>query len=296
MIIYKTTNLINGKRYIGKDKYDNPKYIGSGKLLKYAINKYGKQNFIKETIEDNIDNVKLLNEREIYWIDRLKPEYNIAKGGYGGDTISNNPNKENINEKIRQSKLGKTWIILYGKREAKRKRKKLSLSLKGRISSNKGKTLAEIVGESRAKEIGDRISASKQGKYTGKGNPNYGNKWSEEQKKNLSEKLVLNKIGVGDKNSMYGKHFTTMWKEKYGEKVANRKIKKLYKKIGKSLIEANKDEKIRMSHAVCGEKNGMSGKSIYDVWIEKFGKEIADKKYNKMINKMKKNQKGGLEN
>ena len=45
MVIYKTTNLVNGKIYIGKDKYNNPKYLGSGKILKLAINKYGKGNF-----------------------------------------------------------------------------------------------------------------------------------------------------------------------------------------------------------------------------------------------------------
>jgi hypothetical protein len=32
MIIYKTTNLINGRFYVGSDKYNNPKYLGSGKL------------------------------------------------------------------------------------------------------------------------------------------------------------------------------------------------------------------------------------------------------------------------
>lgn len=38
MVIYKTTNLINGKVYIGKDSNDDPKYLGSGKILKLAIN------------------------------------------------------------------------------------------------------------------------------------------------------------------------------------------------------------------------------------------------------------------
>ena len=51
MIIYKTTNLVNGKIYIGKDKNNNPSYLGSGKILKLAIKKYGKENFTKETIE-----------------------------------------------------------------------------------------------------------------------------------------------------------------------------------------------------------------------------------------------------
>lgn len=37
MIIYKTTNIINGKIYIGQDSNNNPKYIGSGKILKKKL-------------------------------------------------------------------------------------------------------------------------------------------------------------------------------------------------------------------------------------------------------------------
>jgi len=54
MIIYKTTNTINGKIYIGKDVKNDPNYIGSGLYIKNAIKKYGKEHFKKETIEDNI--------------------------------------------------------------------------------------------------------------------------------------------------------------------------------------------------------------------------------------------------
>ena len=50
-VIYKTTNLINKKIYVGKDEFNNPDYYGSGKLLHQAITKYGKENFIKDIIE-----------------------------------------------------------------------------------------------------------------------------------------------------------------------------------------------------------------------------------------------------
>lgn len=37
MIVYKTTNLINGKFYVGKDTFNKSSYCGSGKLLKLEI-------------------------------------------------------------------------------------------------------------------------------------------------------------------------------------------------------------------------------------------------------------------
>ena len=52
--IYITTNLINNKHYVGQRKIrgnnsDNL-YLGSGKLLTCAIRKYGKENFVRETL------------------------------------------------------------------------------------------------------------------------------------------------------------------------------------------------------------------------------------------------------
>jgi group I intron endonuclease len=101
MIIYKTTNLINQKFYVGKDTHNNPNYYGSGKRLKLAIQKYGIENFKKEIIEI-CDSMEKLNERERFWIKELNAineGYNISLGGDGGDTISNNPNKKLIGKR-----------------------------------------------------------------------------------------------------------------------------------------------------------------------------------------------------
>ena len=90
MIIYKTTNLINGKFYIGQDSNNNPEYYGSGTIFKQALKKYGKENFIKEIVEVCSTREELI-EREIYWIKETKAQklgYNIADGGWGGNTYT----------------------------------------------------------------------------------------------------------------------------------------------------------------------------------------------------------------
>ena len=50
MIIYLTTNNINGKKYIGLDTRNNPNYYGSGTLITMALKKYGRKNFTKEIL------------------------------------------------------------------------------------------------------------------------------------------------------------------------------------------------------------------------------------------------------
>lgn len=88
MIVYKTINLINGKFYVGKQASTSKWYLGSGKALKSAIKKYGRENFKKEVLEV-CTSLQHLDEREIFWIKELNAVelgYNIAEGGTGGST------------------------------------------------------------------------------------------------------------------------------------------------------------------------------------------------------------------
>jgi group I intron endonuclease len=87
--IYKTVNTINNKVYIGVHKTENPmdSYLGSGKLLKQAIKKYGKNNFKKFILEKyDLAEDAFKKEAEIVTEEFVKSSntYNLCTGGCGG--------------------------------------------------------------------------------------------------------------------------------------------------------------------------------------------------------------------
>jgi len=89
MLIYKITNLLNGKIYVGRTKKtDISKYWGSGTAIRMAIKKLGISSFKKEIIEV-CSSIQETKEREIYWIDKLNScypnGYNLSKGGEDGE-------------------------------------------------------------------------------------------------------------------------------------------------------------------------------------------------------------------
>jgi hypothetical protein len=136
-IIYKITNTINSKIYIGKSKYNNPNYYGSGLKIKNAIKKYGKTAFVKEILENCSD--ELVNDKEMYWItfyDSTNDSigYNISKGGTGGahywDTLS--PTERILhNKKISEAKKNKKI-----KPHAYETKQKIAMGIKNFISKN----------------------------------------------------------------------------------------------------------------------------------------------------------------
>lgn len=97
--IYKTTNLINNKIYIGKRQGEfTEQYKGSGKILRRAINKYGVENFKTEII-CKCDSIEELNDSEIKFIKEYKDKfkdmcYNIAAGGNGGNVYLYNEDEK----------------------------------------------------------------------------------------------------------------------------------------------------------------------------------------------------------
>lgn len=88
--IYKITNLINMKFYIGLSndierrfmEHKTPRnIIGKTTTLTKAFRKYGLENFRFEILEEC--KIEELAEREVYYIAKLKPQYNMNEGGKG---------------------------------------------------------------------------------------------------------------------------------------------------------------------------------------------------------------------
>lgn len=119
--IYKHTNIINNKSYIGQTCQDVEKRWGNGSGYKtcpifyQAILKYGWDNFTHEILEENLTEDKV-DEREIYWINfynSQKEGYNFSSGGSGNHNFSEQ-HKQNIKKSVTE-KLGKPVICINTK-------------------------------------------------------------------------------------------------------------------------------------------------------------------------------------
>lgn len=182
IIIYKTTNLVNGKIYIGqhtiKNKGGNDEwYLGSGTLLWRAIEKFGKENFKRKVI-CKVYEQELANELEEFFIKKydstnLEKGYNILSGSPCENSPLKNPE---IARKVAKSNTGKIRSEEFKRKVSKsvsllmteERRKEISKQHKGKVVS---------------KESRERISKANKGSKNpmygkrGKKSPMFGRKW-----------------------------------------------------------------------------------------------------------------------
>lgn len=117
-IIYKVTNKLNEKVYIGqtsktleerKIAHHNKAMFGSKYHFHNAIRKYRLDIFTWEILESNIENKKELDRIEIEYIKKfnsIENGYNMSTGGGGGDTLTNHPKRKEILKKMSDAQKG----------------------------------------------------------------------------------------------------------------------------------------------------------------------------------------------
>ena len=166
--VYKTTNKINGKIYIGCHKTENldDGYMGSGKILKRAITKHGLDNFTKEILHVFTTSEEMFETEKMLVV--LGPSsYNLKEGGSGGFDYINRlgvkaayPSQASISalKTYRYSPLGKP----------------LSEETKRKISLNHARAmLGKHHSDVAKKNIGEKNSK----RQSGSGNSQYGMMW-----------------------------------------------------------------------------------------------------------------------
>lgn len=200
-LIYKITNNINEKYYIGQHKtndiYDD--YMGSGSIIKLAEKKYDLSNFTKTILYD-FDNFDDMNkkEQELVQLSNCWPNdklsYNLRAGG------NKEQNEISIQKNIEtQKRNGKTKGYnnpMYGK------------SLKDYMSETDYITWKQKVCQSNKKRAKDSKWLKQMSKVTtGKNNPMYGHSCTEymSEDKIKQWKENISKVTKGINNPMYGK-------------------------------------------------------------------------------------------
>lgn len=184
--VYKITNIINHKIYIGVHKTTNldDGYMGSGNLIRAAVDKYGVNNFKKEylAIFDNAEDMFKL-ESLLVTEDFIKSTetYNIKEGGNGGWEFANN-NSHNV--------YGKNGTSGYGLENLNRKgfigsREKLSASLKEYYMNHDG----TFKGKKHSDETKQKIGKINSQYQLGTGNSQYGTMWIHNLELKQSKKI-----------------------------------------------------------------------------------------------------------
>ena len=195
--IYKRTNQINGKAYIGKSHVDvmerqKKHNRGQGsRLLKQAIDKYGINNFTFEILHDGILD-EFLDDFEREAIKRhntVAPNgYNLTWGGEGGKI------SDEARQKHREAKIGEN-NPMYRKSPSAETRRRISKALQGRKRPKEVCRRISEANRNRCNETRQKLSQALSGENnpmygkTGKKSPHYGKSCPEETRHKISKSL-----------------------------------------------------------------------------------------------------------
>lgn len=169
--IYLTTNLKNGKLYIGQTKGNfSTKYFGSGKLIRQALKKHGNKNFTVKLLH-LASSRKKLNHLEISEISKYRKKYgvdslyNLSSGGYQKN--SGYFHSEESKRKNSEAHKGKiTWM--KGKHHTNEAKKKLREANLGKHPTEETKNKQRLASSGRFHsedtKIRMRINSYRKGK------------------------------------------------------------------------------------------------------------------------------------
>lgn len=173
--LYKITNLVNGKMYIGQHVTDNldDGYMGSGKLIKLAIKKYGVDNFRKEWLGFYEDANELDYMERVFvddtWVSR-SDTHNLSIGGYSGKWGKPSPLRgrhisNEHKEKIGRAQRGEKHHN-WGKHLEERVKYKISRAHMGKKLSDEARKSISMghIGNHHSEEIKKKISESNKGR------------------------------------------------------------------------------------------------------------------------------------
>jgi group I intron endonuclease len=171
--IYKITNTINGKSYVGQSVnikrrwsvYNGVAKRGIPRAINTAIGKYGKDLFVFEIIEQC--DRSLLNDMECIWIKELQTMapngYNLSSGGLSPTSVSDETRKLQSLSKIGKKRGSHTEehkmkisLAHTGVKLSEEHKKSLSNAKIGVVAKNKGKKMSQ--------ESIDKMVATKTGK------------------------------------------------------------------------------------------------------------------------------------
>lgn len=194
--VYATTNLKNGKKYVGDHSTDNLNdgYLGSGVTLQLAIKKYKEKQFKKEILEffNNKQEAFDAQEKWINEYDTLVPNgYNLSpKGGHQC--------KNSVSEETKRKISITTSKKLKGRKFSKEHKRNLSeAALKRKLSQDtKNKISKTLTGKKHTEE-------SKQKMKEVRGGKSYEEIYGKKRAKQI--KLKQREINLKEKNPMYGK-------------------------------------------------------------------------------------------